>query len=167
MAILCGVLPQGQEIGLCRKILEDKSLTQATIYFRYYLFAAMKKAGLADRFLDELGIWRQQLKDGMTTWAETPEPTRSDCHAWGASPNVELFRCVLGISSQAPGFSKIQIKPALGKLKQISGSMPHPKGTISVSLKLLPNGKLEKKISVPQGVECEFVWNGKTEIISR
>lgn len=167
MAIICGVLPQGQETGLCRKILEDKSLTQATIYFRYYLFAAMKKAGLADRFLDELGIWRQQLKDGMTTWAETPEPTRSDCHAWGASPNVELFRCVLGISSQAPGFSKIQIKPALGKLKQISGSMPHPKGTISVSLKLLPNGKLEKKISVPQGVECEFVWNGKTEIISR
>ena len=167
MAIICGVLPQGQETDLCRKILEDKSLTQATIYFRYYLFAAMKKAGLADRFLDELGIWRQKLKEGMTTWAETPEPTRSDCHAWGASPNVELFRCVLGISSQAPGFSKIQIKPALGKLKQISGSIPHPKGTISVSLKLLPNGKLEKKISVPQGVECEFVWNGKTEIISR
>jgi alpha-L-rhamnosidase len=165
MAVICGILPQGQDTELCRKILEDKSLTQATIYFRYYLFAAMKKAGLADKFLDELGIWRQQLSEGMTTWAETPAPTRSDCHAWGASPNVELFRCVMGISSEAPGFSKVRIAPALGKLKRISGTMPHPKGTISVSLEVLPSGKLRKQISVPQGVECEFVWQGKTEII--
>ena len=165
MAILCDILPQSQSKELCEKILEDKSITQATIYFRYYLFAAMKKVGLADRFLDELGIWRQQLKEGMTTWAETPEPTRSDCHAWGASPNVELYRMVLGISSGAPGFNKIIIAPALGKLKQISGTMPHPKGTIKVSLQALPGGKLKKQISVPHGVECEFVWNGKSETI--
>lgn len=167
MAVLCGVVPQGQEAELCRKILDDKSLTQATIYFRYYLFEAMKKAGLADRFLDELGIWRQQLKNGMTTWAETPEPTRSDCHAWGASPNIELFRIVLGISSEAPGFSKIQIRPSLGKLTRVSGVMPHPKGDIKVSLQLMPNGKLKKQISVPKGVECEFIWQGKTEVISK
>ena len=165
MAVICGILPPGQDTELCRRILDDKSLTQATIYFRYYLFAAMKKAGLADRFLDELGIWRHQLGEGMTTWAETPAPTRSDCHAWGASPNVELFRCILGISSQAPGFSKIRIEPSLGKLRRISGSMPHPKGTISVSLEILPSGKLRRAISVPQGVECEFVWRGKTEIV--
>ena len=96
-----------------------------------------------------------------------PSPTRSDCHAWGASPNVELFRIVLGIDSRAPGFKKVEIKPSLGKLREVSGIIPHPRGEISVSLRLLPDGRLEKDISVPEGVECDFVWRGKTHKISR
>ena len=51
---------------------------------------------------------------GLTTWAEMPEPTRSDCHAWGASPNIEFFRILLGIDSNAPGFKSIRIAPSLG-----------------------------------------------------
>ena len=167
MAILCDILPPAKNTALCRRVIEDKSLTQATIYFRYYLFAAMKKAGLADLFLDQLYIWRNQLDEGMTTWAEMPSPTRSDCHAWGASPNIELFRIVLGIDSRAPGFKKVEIKPSLGKLREVSGIIPHPRGEISVSLRLLPDGRLEKDISVPEGVECDFVWRGKTHKISR
>jgi alpha-L-rhamnosidase len=48
------------------------------------------------------------LNRGLTTWAETADPTtRSDCHAWSASPNYELFRTVLGIDSAAPGFRRV------------------------------------------------------------
>lgn len=167
MAILCDILPASEARALCEKVLADKSLTQVTIYFRYYLFAALKKAGLSHKFLDETGVFRKQLKDNMTTWAEMPEPTRSDCHAWGASPNIEFFRILLGIDSAAPGFKRIVISPSLGNLKHVSGSIPHPQGTISVTLDIQPDGKLKKKISVPSGVECDFVWQGKTEKISR
>jgi len=163
MAILCDILPKEESRKLCEKMLEDKSITQVTIYFRYYLFAALKKTDLSDKLLDEMGVFYNQVKDDMTTWAEMPEPTRSDCHAWGASPNVELFRMLLGISSAAPGFNKIEIKPALGNLKKVSGSIPHPKGTISVNFELQKNGKLKKTVLLPQGVECDFVWDGKVE----
>lgn len=165
MAILCDILPPEQNTALCQKMLTDKSLTQVTIYFRYYLFAALKKAGLSDKLLDEMGVFRNQLKDDMTTWAEMPEPTRSDCHAWGASPNIELFRVLLGIDSAAPGFNKITIRPALGKLKHVKGSIPHPKGTISVEFERKSNGSLKKKISVPAGVKCDFIWQNKVESI--
>ena len=91
------------------RTLNDSSLIQATIYFRYYVHQALKVAGMGDHLLDNLQIWRDQMALGLTTWAEMPEPTRSDCHAWGASPNIEFFRILLGIDSNAPGFKSIRI----------------------------------------------------------
>jgi hypothetical protein len=107
-----------------------------------------------------LGEWRAQLAGGLTTWAESPEPSRSDCHAWGASPNFELFRTVLGIDSAAPGFRSVVIRPFLGKLEQASGAIPHPKGEIAVSLKRR-EGRLHGTVSLPPGVAGEFVWQGQ------
>jgi hypothetical protein len=45
---------------------------------------------------------------------------------WGASPNYELFRTVLGIHSAAPGFRRVIVRPYLGKLTHASGAIPHP-----------------------------------------
>jgi alpha-L-rhamnosidase len=75
-----------------------------------------------------LDVWRNNIKMGLTTWAEISdlEHNRSDCHAWGASPNIEFFRTVLGIDSYAPGFSKVKIEPHLGKMENASGEIPHP-----------------------------------------
>ena len=120
----------------------------------------MNAAGAGDRYLDMLGEWRAQLARGMTTWAESPEPSRSDCHAWGASPNFELFRTVLGIDSGAPGFKSVLIRPFLGKLDQASGSIPHPRGQIAVSL-ARREGKLHAAVSLPPGVSGEFAWQGQ------
>jgi alpha-L-rhamnosidase len=142
------------------KVLNDKSLTQATIYFKYYLHRALVKAGLGDRYIDQLDEWRSQLSRGLTTWAESPEPTRSDCHAWGASPNIELYRILLGIDSDAPGFAKVKIEPHLGNLKSAKGEIPHPAGKISVSY-LLDNGKWNVEIRLPKTITGYFVWKGK------
>ena len=101
------------------------------------------------------------MKLGLTTWAETPEPSRSDCHAWGSSPNIEFYRTVLGIDSDAPGFGKIRIEPSLGNLKKVSGTMPHPKGTIGADYTVDRHGKLTAVLSIPEGVEGTFVWKGR------
>jgi len=79
---------------------------------------------------------------GLTTWGETSDVnnTRSDCHAWGASPNIEFFRTILGIDSDAPGFTKVKIEPHLGIIKSIGGEIPHPNGKIKVKYEL-KNGK--------------------------
>jgi alpha-L-rhamnosidase len=157
LAVLAGVIQGKDARDLVNRTVARTSLVQCSIYFRYYLHGAMAAAGEADRYLDMLGEWRGQLARGLTTWAESYEPSRSDCHAWGASPNIELFRTVLGIDSAAPGFRKVLIQPHLGKLTQVSGAIPHPKGEIAVSL-ALKDGKLTARVTLPPGIEGEFVW---------
>lgn len=86
LAVLTDALPENQQIALMEKVLNDKSLIQATFYFKFYLFRAMVKTGMADQYLPQLAPWRNMLDLGLTTFAEKPDPTRSDCHAWSASP---------------------------------------------------------------------------------
>jgi hypothetical protein len=161
LAVLAGVSEGSEAEDLIARVAGDQNLVQCSIYFRHYLHSAMNKAGAGDRYLDMLGAWRAMLDRGLTTWAETADPTRSDCHAWGASPNYELFRTVLGIDSAAPGFARVAIRPFLGKLTHVSGAIPHPKGEIAVTL-TLENGKLEAGVTLPAGVEGQFEWHGQT-----
>ncbi len=161
LAVLAGVVHGAEATALMKRVLADTSLTQSTIYFRYYLHEAMRRAGLADRYLEQLGPWRRMLALGLTTWAETEDPSRSDCHAWGSSPNIELFRTVLGIDAGAPGFRQVRLAPALGALPRASGSIPHPLGEISVSY-ALRGQRLEADIRLPPGLKGELVWGGQT-----
>jgi len=143
------------------RVTSDGSLVQASVYFRYYVNVALVRAGLGERYLEELGVWRSMLEQGLTTWAEVADSeTRSDCHAWGASPNVELFRTVLGIDSAAPGFKRVAIRPAMGALTRVSGSVPHPRGEVSVRLEL-EGGRLDAVVELPQGVWGDFVWGNE------
>lgn len=166
LAILADVSTGAEARDLIGRTLEDKSLVQCSIYFRHYLHSALNKAGAGDSYLDLLGPWRTMLRNGLTTWAETEDPARSDCHAWGASPNFELFRTVLGIDSAAPGFRRVLIRPFLGKLMQAAGSIPHPKGEIRVKLAL--DGKtLDAQVVLPEGTTGEFDWHGsKKELVA-
>lgn len=160
LAVLTGLVKGDEAKDLISRVAQDESLAQCSIYFRYYLHLALVQAGLGDRYLDMLGQWRTQLSLNLTTWAEKDEPSRSDCHAWGASPNIELFRTVLGIDTAAPGFRRVVIRPHLGKLERASGAIPHPQGEIAVSL-AKKSGKLEAEITLPQGVGGDFEYQGQ------
>jgi hypothetical protein len=161
LVVLAGILTKQEAAQLMKKTLADKDIAQATIYFRYYVHQALNKAGLGDLLLDNLQIWRDQMELGLTTWAEMPEPSRSDCHAWGASPNIEFYRILLGIDSDAPGFKEIRISPSLGELKTVSGTMPHPMGSISVSYVLDKKGILKAQLTLPPETKGTFLWKGK------
>ena len=161
LAVLGGVVKGASARRLMERTLQDTSLTQATIYFKFYLHQAVAKAGLGDRYLNLLGEWQNQIRLGLTTWAEQPEPARSDCHAQGASPNIELYRIVLGIDTDGPGFSRVLIAPHLGSLKRAEGRIPHPKGEISVSYVVGPTGKRIARINLPAGVSGRFHWRGQ------
>ncbi|HVZ95267.1 MAG TPA: alpha-L-rhamnosidase N-terminal domain-containing protein [Chitinophagaceae bacterium] len=163
LAILTGVAKDDAAAEIAKKIISDTSLTQATIYFQYYVNQALRKAGFGNLYLNRLQIWKADLDSGLTTWAEMSDinSSRSDCHAWGASPNIELLRTVLGIDTDAPGFAKIKIEPHLGSLKKVSGSMPHPQGEIKVSYQMNTAGKWAAKISIPNGTTGVFIWRHK------
>jgi alpha-L-rhamnosidase len=160
LAVLTGVIPPVEQKSVMQKVLSDASLTQCSYYFRFYLFRAMKKAGLSDQYLAQLGPWREMLSLGLTTWAETPEPARSDCHAWSAHPNFDLLATVAGIEPASPGFSTVDIRPHLGPLHRLSAAMPHPQGEITVAYRRTATG-LVADISLPSNVSGMFWWNGK------
>jgi hypothetical protein len=160
LAVIARMVEGDAARALMVKTLSDGSLVQASIYFRYYLHDAMRVAGEGDRYVDMLEPWRKMLALGLTTWPEYLDPTRSDCHAWGASPNVELLRTVLGVDSAAPGFRRVRIAPHPGRLTKLSGSVPHPKGEVVVSL-ARDGARLEAEVTLPEGVEGELVWRGQ------
>jgi hypothetical protein len=163
LALLTGMVKGAGMRALGEKLLHDTTLTQCSIYFKYYLNQALVKAGLGNDYLNWLGIWSDNMKMGLTTWAESSNLpySRSDCHAWGSSPNIEFFRTVLGIDSDGPGFRKIKIEPHLGTLTSVSGEMPHPDGKIRVRYRL---GKKRWKIAVdlPAHTSGILVWKGKS-----
>jgi alpha-L-rhamnosidase len=162
LAILGGLVSDEDAPVLAQKMLTDNTLAPASIYFKFYLHSALTKAGLGNDYLKWLGVWRENIQMGLTTWGETSdvEKTRSDCHAWGSSPNIEFFRIVLGIDSEDIGFSKVKIEPHLGDLTKVEGKIPHPKGEIAVSYKLEKSQWLIQ-IDLPKTITGTLVWKGK------
>jgi alpha-L-rhamnosidase len=163
LAVLAGVSNGAEARDLVTRVIADTSLTQCSYYFRHYLNSAVNLVGEGDRYLGLLGEWEAMLGRGLTTFAERYDapgsPSRSDCHAWSASPNFEIFRTVLGIDTAAPGFQRVRIRPFPGKLDRVSGSIPHPKGDVSVKLERAGTG-LGVEVTLPTGVSGDFSWRG-------
>ena len=157
LAALADVIQGDAARDLVRRILTAPDLAQTSLYFRFYLHNALAKVGDGDVYLDQLGDWRQMMANGLTTFSETLDrpgaPSRSDCHAWSASPNIGVFRTVLGVDSAAAGFRRVSVRPHLGKLNSVKGSVPHPKGSVEVALE-----PREVTIGLPPGVTGEFEW---------
>jgi len=134
-------------------------MTAATYYFRFYLARAVEHAGMGE-YLKLLGPWREMVAIGLTTWAESPEPTRSDSHAWSAHPNFDLLRIVAGIRPGSAGFKKIVIEPHLGALKEVKAAMPVPQGMVEVRY-VRGTGGVEATVNLPGNVTGELVWQGR------
>jgi hypothetical protein len=161
LAVLGEVIAGEPARDLILRTLTEPGLAQTGLFFRFYVHRALAKAGEGDRYLDQLGDWQGMLSRGLTTFAEIADrpgsPSRSDCHAWSASPNVEIFRTVLGLDSAAPGFRRVAVRPHPGKLASVSGSVPHPKGEVEVRME--PTGAgLGVTVKLPEGVTGDFVW---------
>jgi hypothetical protein len=161
LAIIAGIVDPAEVRPLAERMLTEPGLAPASIYFRYYVHRAVVEAGLGDRYVELLGPWREMLALGLTTWAERSEPTRSDAHAWGSSPNVEFLRTVLGVDSAGPGFSPVRVRPHLGTLAAVAGRVPHPRGFVEVSLKR-EGDALTAEITLPAGVTGELAWRGRS-----
>jgi len=170
LGIWLDVIPSEQQRDVLTKILSTSdpgfktssqvpAMTAATYYFRFYLARALDHVGMGDQYLQLLGPWKTMLNLGLTTWAESPEPTRSDSHAWSAHPNYDFLTIVAGIRPATPGFKSVTIEPHLGNLKHVSATMPAPQGKIEVEYARTPSG-VEATINLPAGMSGHLSWNG-------
>ena len=172
LGVWLDVIPRQQQKTVLTKILSASDpgytaigavppITKATYYFRFYLARALDHAGMGDQYLQLLGPWRDMVSMGLTTWAEQPEPTRSDSHAWSAHPNYDFLTIVAGIRPKTPGFSTITIEPHLGSLKHVSATLPTAKGNIEVEY-ATDEAAVKAIITLPGGTSGELVWKEKS-----
>ena len=161
--ILSGAIPESSSKTVMQSILNDNELIKCTIYYKFYLFRALVQAGMPEAYLDQLQPWKEMLHKGLSTFEEGDYDERSDCHAWGASPNYDLLSIVCGINPGCPGFKTVSITPALGRLAFVNASMPHPAGDITVRFTKRPDNRVTGSVCLPDGVTGNF-QSGKTKI---
>lgn len=128
----------------------DAHTPRCTYYFSYYRHLAMAP----DDYLAELGPWQAMLDMGLTTFAENPEPTRSDCHGWSAHPILGFHQFIAGVTSLAPGWAKVGVSPKLGGLPGFRSVIPHPHGRLVVEA-------CREWIEISSPVPVHLVWNGE------
>lgn len=165
------VIPRAQQQSVLAKLLSGSDarfksdsafppMSQATYYFRFYLARALQHAGMGQEYLPLLQPWRDMLALGLTTWAEQPEPTRSDSHAWSAHPNYDLLTLVAGIRPASSGFRTVTIEPNPGALRHIRATMPHPSGEITVEYESETDA-MDATITLPPGISGMLLWQDK------
>lgn len=160
LAVLTDTCGRSHRASIMEKVLDDATLSQCTLYFRFYLHRALKRAGLGERYSAQLKPWQDMLAVGLTTFAETPEPTRSDCHGWSATPNYDFLELICGVGPASPGFKTVRIEPALGQLQWAAARIPHPKGMIRVRVDRCGPDGVTADVTLPPGVTGEFIWHG-------
>ena len=160
MALLGGLLDPQHRERMSANLLTDTDLARTTIYFSHYLFETYHLLGRTDTMLERMGLWFDLKARGLKTTVEMPEPTRSDCHAWGAHPLYHYFASILGIRPASFGFRTVRIAPDLGSLEWASGTLAHPLGDIEVDLHREANG-IRGFVSLPEGLKGSFAYQGK------
>jgi len=155
LSILTRSLPENVRDRVVAGLLGAPDLHRATIYFAHYLFEAFHEVGRTDLLLERLSLWYELLENGLRTTIEMPEPTRSDCHAWGAHPIYHFAATILGVRPTRFGGDHFKVSPSLGSLDWARGGVMLPNGLLSVSVEA---GQIT--IEVPDGASVVYRGRG-------
>ena len=162
MALLSGQLDPACAARVADGLLREPGLERTTIYFSHYLFETYRELGRVDALLARMSLWFELVEQGFKTPVEAPEPSRSDCHAWGSHPLYHYFATILGLRPGSLGFRSVEIAPQLGPLTCASGRLVHPAGgEIAVEFRVA-DGALRGQISLPSGLTGTLRYAGQT-----
>ncbi len=154
LALLYDVPAEPQVRQILEQLEKRDNLARTSLSYSFYTFRACEKLGAPAYekvFRGRLYNWTDQLARHATTWFETGEPSRSDCHGWGSWIMCDLLTSVLGITPSEPGFAKVRIAPKLLDLAWATGSVPTVRGKISVAWHWR-DGKVLGEINLPDEV---------------
>ncbi len=157
LAILSGRLTAERQSRVAEVLLTAPDLARTTIYFSHYLFETLRVIERIDILFERLSLWYELSQNGLKTPVESPEPTRSDCHGWGAHPLYHYFATILGIRPAAQRFASVEIRPQLGHLTHVSGTLVHPRGEIVVDFRM-EDGQMHGSAQLPAGLDGKLRW---------
>ncbi|SDZ92777.1 alpha-L-rhamnosidase [Arachidicoccus rhizosphaerae] len=148
-ALLLGYLDSAKQKEVVSHVLLNKQVQAIhTPYMRFYELEALCAAGKLNVVTGEMrNYWGGMLARGATSFWEQYDPAakgaaqyamygrpfgKSLCHAWGASPIYLLGKYYLGVKPTSPGYQTYEVRPQLGGLKWIKGTVPSADGDIQV-----------------------------------
>jgi alpha-L-rhamnosidase len=155
LALLSGHAAEQMAARAADGLSRATDLRRCTIYFSHYLFETFRLLNRPEALFHRLEDWFKLPAQGFVTTPECPEPSRSDCHAWGSHPLFHFYATILGIRPSSMGFAQVEVRPQLGPLENARGRMVHPAGWIEIDLRRAGNC-LEGTISLPEGVTGIF-----------
>ena len=159
LVVLVNAFSVDKQRDIIQRVYNNPTLAQCSYYYKFYLLEAIKKTNLGVLFVEVLLPWADMLQNGLTTFMEEPEPSRSDCHAWSASPLYYFFSLICGIETKGPNFNEVNIRPSLGELEWIEAKMPHRQGLIIVKLMKIGKEGIKGEVILPDGLTGYFYWN--------
>lgn len=130
-------------------ILNDHVPPITTPYFKFYENQVHCQEGNTELLEDSLRNYYGAMLDlGAMTFYEEFDLSKLDveryamyghpyekslCHAWSASPIYLLGHYRLGVKNTGIAYNTFEVRPNLGNLKSLSGTVPVPGGKITVS----------------------------------
>ena len=152
LALLSGLCPPGRRERVARGLFAGDAAPRSDVHTLHYLFESARLMGRPDVVDDRLSLWSEMRRNGLRTPIESAEPTRSDCHAWGAHPLFHFFATLLGIRPAAWGFRQVEIAPMLGRLEHAEGHLVHPAGGEIVVELDQKGGAVHGRVALPPGL---------------
>jgi len=157
---------------LSRTVAERKAEDVITPYYGSYVLSAMARLGHRREAMQWMkSYWGSMLDAGATSFWEAWDPSwagpdphskleaddkvgynASLAHGWASGPAAWLMEEVLGVKALAPGFRRVEIRPALAGLEWAKGSVATPRGAIKVEA--LSDRVI---VTIPAGVEATVV----------
>ena len=160
-AVLNGMVSRDTAAQMMRKTLMEPDVIQASFAASFEVFRAFEWAGCYGDTRQLLQRWVELTEQGLTTCPETPENSRSQCHAWSALPIYEFTRSIAGVHPVHGSWDHIEIQPERMDIPDLSGSVPTPKGIIR--FQYAPESC---QIDIPEGANAVFCApNGKRYVL--
>lgn len=154
-AIFFDYLNEKQKQKVAKHVIHNGNVMPITTpYMQFYELEALCSLGNQSEVLTRMKeYWGGMLAHGATSFWEAYDPSvdaeglrpmadhlamygrpygKSLCHAWGASPVYLLGKYFLGVKPVKPGYEEFEIKPELGGLEFMEGTVPTPHGEIKV-----------------------------------
>lgn len=150
-AVIFNYLDEQKKQDVAENVLfNDEVLKITTPYMRFYELEAMCMLGRQEQVMSEmLDYWGGMIAEGATSFWEKYVPGehgaekyamygrpygKSLCHAWGASPIYLLGKYFLGVQPTSAGYETFEVRPNLGGLKEMEGTVPTPFGKVYVKM---------------------------------
>ncbi len=154
LAAYFGILDKAVCRSILTKVMADDSLGEVQPYFAHFLFEAIYRCGLRNKYTLALAeLWKAPIKEcpkGLAEGFYKPEPTYTfdHSHAWGGSPAYSVPLALTGLTLLEPGWKTISLSPSLLGLEEARTELPTPYGMLVVEQK---KGR-EPVIALPDGI---------------
>lgn len=149
-AVLDGLATGERAQTILRHAMEDPDVLRVSFSTSYEWFRALEAAGLYDLTEGDMARWAALPGQGNTTCPETPEDSRSECHAWSALPIYEFVRVLAGVRYEK---GTLTVRPNLSYLPDLRGQIITPAGPVVLDCRR-QDGKPVCRVTMPQRDGC-------------